>query len=239
MTSGRRNKNIGWDLETTPIQIITSSEAGSGDLLWVLFKPFHDPVILDNAGVGIRIIFSDPPEFILNFCQDGELFEMPAAEVHVWTLARTDCCLVLHCNGVLIMNYNIGSSGWSKCTEKWAPDMTTFTFARQNSKKNDNASKFYRAKPKGKFLFQTNHRHDHPIFEINSPDAILNLSYSTVCSKLPLDNMKTTTQLPVTHGSKVDVECNGQSTQLICNTYLLDYFGTSPCPQESGIICVS
>ena len=125
---------------------------GSGDALWLYFEPVGGNEHGED-GAGIQIIFSDKPTSLLAYCRGSKEFQMPAAEMHVWTFAKTDCCLMLHCNGILIVDYEIKSSDWAKCSERWGQDMFKFKFPSTNKEgvvvEMDNASVSYRPQPKG------------------------------------------------------------------------------------------
>ena len=139
---------IEWDLETTPLQVKTTSKAGSGELLWLNFDTITGTREV-TGGFGLDILFSDPPKYMIKFCHDPVEFSLPDVHVHVWTFAKTDCCVVIHVNGVLIVKYDIGLSRWQSCQGRWSHDVETFKFVSSNFQVFDNASISYRVQPKG------------------------------------------------------------------------------------------
>ena len=140
-------------METNPLQVKTAAKAGSGKLLWINFNPVNGSED-GTESFGIEIIFSDPPQYTIKFCHDLVDFSLPNGEVHVWNFAKTDCCVVIHCNGALIVKYDISSSLWKTCQKRWGRDIGTFKFVSKNvDNAFDNASISYRAQPTG--FFQT------------------------------------------------------------------------------------
>ena len=135
-TTGTRNTEIDFDIESTPLQIQTDSVVGSGDYLWVRFLDTN------SEGAGIDIKFTDPPSNSIGYCIPRVNFTMPGAEKYrIWTFIKQDNTLQLLCNGVEIFNFNYSDLS-TECW--WSKDIAKIAFP-SNEELTDTASDYYRS----------------------------------------------------------------------------------------------
>jgi len=144
---------IEWDLESTPLEISTNSELGSGDKVRVFFYS------ADNKYAGTLLLnFLSTVQYELKWC-DSPMTpfdnDLPSAIDKVWriTLTRTaGVRLVIHCNEVEVLNILLSETcsdnDWSTY---WNRDVAKIKF-----ESTDTASDYYGTKPEdcpaGQFL---------------------------------------------------------------------------------------
>ena len=137
MAVTNRGAWINYDMENTPLHIMTDSAAGSGELMWIRFQ--------DDTGssYGLDVTFSEPPTYDIGYCTSQDpTFTMPPGNLHVWTIFKSTTKLTLHCNGNEIYNYEFSVSSRSECVLTWSGGVTAFEVATT-----DTASDFYRPYP--------------------------------------------------------------------------------------------
>jgi hypothetical protein len=133
---------INYDLESTPLELKTDSELGSGEKVFVEFYTAGD----DVAGEVI-LTFSSKVEYFLSWCSYRSPLptQPPSTTDKVWriTLSRTSGTRVMiHCNDVEVLNVILsrttcpGSSGWKTI---WTHDVEKINFDSR-----DTASDHYR-----------------------------------------------------------------------------------------------
>ena len=127
---------IDYDIETYPLQIRTDSVVGSEDLIRVVFHTADG----SNAG-GIRVKFTDPPQYDIGYCTEWVTFTAPEEQVRTWTITKTDASPILVCNGVEIVAYG-------SCVSQWSKDAAKIYFTSS-----DTASEEYRTQPSGKWIY--------------------------------------------------------------------------------------
>ena len=133
-----RGKYKELEMEKIPLQILTDSKIGSGDMVGVDWTNAE----LFNSG-GLKLHFSDQIQYELTRCTKKRLplSNVPEERKKVWTIYRTSDGLKVECNGVVVADFKITS-----CThhEKWVyeRDQAKIIFLTT-----DTASDFYR--PKG------------------------------------------------------------------------------------------
>ena len=137
-TAVKREVNLPWDLETTPLQIKTDSTAGSGERIIVaVFN--KDNNWLSNVGV----TFSSSMQYWINVC--GAVKHLPVkppVEVDkIWTVIKTDTAIIITCNGVEVLNYLFADSSNSDCITKLGNDVVEKIAFHSD----DTASEFYKA----------------------------------------------------------------------------------------------
>ena len=132
--------NIPWDLETTPLQIKTDSELGSGESVFVN--------VFNNAGSGIghvHVNFSSPMKYRIKHCIGSytDLPVQPPVEVEkIWTIIKTETAIIITCNNVEVVSYLFADSSESNCATKWDGDIVEKI---RFSGLYDTSSDFYRA----------------------------------------------------------------------------------------------
>ena len=92
--TGERNREIQFDINSTPLQIHTDSEIGSGDLMWVLF--LANP----EGAVGISVGFDSTPNYHIGSCLIRTKIATEKLGEHddrVWTIEKHDTRLKLLC----------------------------------------------------------------------------------------------------------------------------------------------
>ncbi|XP_063679529.1 uncharacterized protein LOC134815021 isoform X2 [Bolinopsis microptera] len=165
-----RGVEIEWDLESTPLEISTNSELGSGDKVRVFFYS------ADNKYAGTLLLnFLSTVQYELSWC-DSPMTpfdnDLPSAIDKVWriTLTRTaGVRLVIHCNEVEVLNILLSETcsdnDWSTY---WNRDVAKIKF-----ESTDTASDYYGTKPddcaEGQFLDQTTGCTDCPADEWSAP----------------------------------------------------------------------
>ncbi|XP_063695212.1 uncharacterized protein LOC134826671 isoform X2 [Bolinopsis microptera] len=137
----KRDVEIEWDLESTPLEIRTDSELGSDDQVQVRFYS----AVGAYAG-GIMLLFSSTPQYSLGYCTSSYknfAVNPPSAADKVWriTLTRTaGVRLVIHCNEVEVLNILLSQTCaldiWSS---KWSDDVAKIKFDLSD----DTASDYY------------------------------------------------------------------------------------------------
>ena len=138
---GQRNQAIDFQLQSTPLQIHTNSEIGSGDLIWA---QFYDS---DDTSRGLTVSFVSPPNYDMGYCKGDT--EIPLSKLgtnknRIWTIEKENTKIKVACNGILIFEYDPQLSSDQECREKWAQDTSSLKFGSTSSE-TDTASDFYRA----------------------------------------------------------------------------------------------
>ena len=136
-----RNKKIEFNLESTPLQIYTDSEIGSGEKLWVQFS--------DSTGDvfgGISVDFTSQPTYSLGYC-DSQVQISPTKLGpninRVWTIVKWGTNVKLYCGGVQIFDIETQLSEKTSCRTRWALHSSKFQCA-------GTAADFYREHRSGK-----------------------------------------------------------------------------------------
>ena len=145
---------IEWDLEKHPLQVKTDSEAGSKDVLNVMFYAADEEDFYEFDSLGyVMITFDDPVTFYVGHCTgDNHEFNFAGAELptepnKIWTFKKSSTDLTIDCNGVRVLNLNFASaslSGSEKCLEKWKQDVVKMYFWMIDDGEQDTASDAYR-----------------------------------------------------------------------------------------------
>ena len=152
--TGERNQLIEFDLESTPLQVFTNSEIGSGDLMWVQFL---DSSADGNKGGGISLYFDSPPKYDLGYCETR--VEIPVDKLgtdknRIWTIKKENTRMKLLCNRVEIFDIETQTSTEAVCKTRWSFDCAKMRFASTNEGA-DTASDFYRKYIPGKRISST------------------------------------------------------------------------------------
>ena len=137
--TGSRNRNINFDIESTPLQVQTDSAPGSGDLIWVRF-------IESGWHPGVKIFLNNMPKYSIGFCPEvGDIqFSLPGTKKYrIWTFKKLNNRLKLLCNGVEIYNFNFANSDTSDCRNQWSRNFNKISFP-SNEENVDTASDFFR-----------------------------------------------------------------------------------------------
>ena len=150
MQTGARNRKISFDIGSTPLQILTDSEVGSGDILWARFLPHWDSDIADGVGISVR--FNNELIFSIGYCRTWNipLAKIPQSDTNttkVWTFKKLDETLILLCNGVEIVKYSLKESSLD-CRQRWSRDFKRLQFA-STDQATDTASDAFRPLPRG------------------------------------------------------------------------------------------
>ena len=163
---GIRNREISFNINSTPLQVQTDSEIGSEDQMWIQFFDSH----LEGF-TGIAIWF-ETPRYRIGHCQSGTI---PSSKLgtdirRIWTIKKEDTRLMLSCNGMQIFDFDIQMLK-SGCEERRSYDFDVMRFTdgtKVEAPANwiDTASDFYRQFTDGK----------HETFVTPSP-TILNFDY--------------------------------------------------------------
>ena len=147
--TGERNQLIDFDLESTPLQVLTDSEIGSGDLMWVQFL---DSSADENKGGGISLYFDSQPTYYLGYCESKvhiPVNKLGTAKNRTWTIKKENTRMKLYCNGVEIFDIETQTSTKSECRARWSFDCAKIRFA-STTYGTDTASDFYRKYISGK-----------------------------------------------------------------------------------------
>ena len=145
---GTRNERIPFDINSTPLQILTDSDIGSGEVLRLKFTEQDS-----HVGPGIRVLFYDPPLYTIGRCDPEALdvpFVMPSLSQHrVWTFSKENNRLKLLCNGVKIYDFNFIEDSTEDCLDWWSGfDLVHVKFTDTDKVNNtDTASDFFRPLP--------------------------------------------------------------------------------------------
>ena len=143
----RYNVKIDFDLQSTPLQIVTDSVLGSGERIRVEFHPQTEGLAHE-----VGILFTDPPQYYISRCGLGWVtFSLPDTQVlRTWTITKTNNeALSIACDGVEIVSYLFSSSSDAQCVTRWTTYVVDLKFKADGSG-TDTASDEYRAKPTGK-----------------------------------------------------------------------------------------
>ena len=144
--SGERNQGINFEIRSTPLQIHTDSEIGSGHLIW---PQFFDS---NGDGRGMTVHFDSKPYYHVGYC--GEKVEIPLNQLgtnrnRIWTIELVSTRVKLFCNGIQIFDFDPQQSSDQDCREKWSLGASILKFGG-NSVEMDDASDFYREYVTGK-----------------------------------------------------------------------------------------
>ena len=146
---GERNKFIEFDLESTPLQIFTNSEIGSGDFMWVRFANSQ------KAGkIGLQLAFDSKLTYNIGKCENKEI---PAEKLgtdrnRIWTIKKVGTKVILYCNGELIVELETEASKNEDCRILWAIDFAGIKFhdGSNDGLRKDTASDYFRRYKAGK-----------------------------------------------------------------------------------------
>ena len=147
--TGERNEYIDLDLESTPLQVLTDSEIGSGELLWVQFADLSKS---SGKGGGISLYFEYQPKYDLGYCESRvhiPVNKLGTDKIRIWTIKKENTRMKLYCNGVEIFDIETQTSTKSDCRTHWLFDCAKMRFASTNEGA-DTASDFYRKYKSGK-----------------------------------------------------------------------------------------
>ena len=132
----------------------TDSEAGSKDVLNVMFYAADEEDFYDYDSLGyVMIEFDDPITFYVGHCTDDVYefdfagAELPTESAKIWTFRKSSTDLTIDCNGVRVLNLNFASasiSGSENCLEKWKQDVAKMYFWMIDDDEQDTASDAYR-----------------------------------------------------------------------------------------------
>ena len=149
--AGERNQFVEFDLESTPLQVFTNSEIGSGDLMWVQFFDANES---SGKGGGITLYFDSQPKYDLGYCVarvDVPVNKLGTDKNRIWTIKKENTRMKLVCNGVEIFDIETQTSTKSECRTRWSFDCAKMRFASTHAG-TDTASDFYRKYISGKTL---------------------------------------------------------------------------------------
>ena len=136
-TAVKRNAEIPWDLERTPLQIKTvDSTLGGNDQIYVQIYGKDNSYI--NA-MGVQ--FSSPMKYLISYCSTWtDLPVQPPEEAEkVWAITKTATAVIVTCNGVEVLNFLFADSSKDSCvTRVGGGDVEQIEFHRI-----DKASDFY------------------------------------------------------------------------------------------------
>ena len=149
MPTGARNRKIRFDIGSTPLQIVTDSEVGSGDILWARFLPHLDSDIADGVGISVR--FNDELTFSIGYCGTFNIQLMKDPEstnaTTVWTFKKNDEQLLLLIDGIVVVIHSLKQAS-PECRRRWSRDFKILQFA-STDQATDTASDAFRPLPKG------------------------------------------------------------------------------------------
>ena len=148
--SGDRNRNIHFDINSTPLQIQTDSEIGSGEVMWVQF-------LANSRGTGISVRFDKTPNYHIGGCETvKDRPEIPLDKLgekndRVWTIEMVNSQVRLNCNGEEIFDFDPQSTNDGNCKDRWSLDFNVLKFVDNswNNGTKDTASDFYREHTSG------------------------------------------------------------------------------------------
>ena len=137
---GERNRDISFDINSTPLQVYTDSEVGSGEMIWVQFHA-------SNKGAGMGIYFNAQPKSFVGYCEEQEipLGKLGTIKNRVWTIEKENTRVKLRCNGEQIFDFDTEDST-KDCKSHWVLDFITLKFADETITQDmaDTASDFFR-----------------------------------------------------------------------------------------------
>ena len=150
--TGERGRDIDFDINSTPLQLYTDSEIGSGDVMWVLFTQTSSV-----KQAGISVIFDSDPDYHIGICVSVRT-NIPKNKLgddknRIWTIEKHDTKLKLLCNGVEIFNHDTQTSDVERCESRWSRDYDSFRFNDDEIK--DTASDLYREYTTGNSILST------------------------------------------------------------------------------------
>ena len=144
---GERNQEINFDIRSTPLQIQTDSEIGSGHR--IRLGLFHDAI---EDGRGMHVKLNSPPVYGIGYCLNDieiPLNKLGTDENRIWTIELDSTRVKLFCNGIQIFDYDPQLSESQECREKWSLGASILKFVH-NQWGTDTASDFYREYKTGK-----------------------------------------------------------------------------------------
>ena len=142
-----------WDWEQTPIQMKTSSELGSDDVIEV--DRYTEELFTSGTyGGGVIIKFASKAQFCIYGCTQmawsnpvfKDLPVAPPTELNkIWTFTKTSSALIVTCNGVEVLNYEFNQAdAHSDCIPKLVDTDCSYIHISQSY---NSGLKFYRQKP--------------------------------------------------------------------------------------------
>ena len=143
--TGERNQFIEFDIESTPLQVFTNSEIGSGDVMWVQFANIQETGI-----VGFVVKFDSNPFYSIGQCLENvriPLNQLGTDKDRIWTIEKDSNTRVkLYCNGAEIADIDTQASDKPKCGQFWAVDFAGIRFiaGTHDDHLKDTASDFFR-----------------------------------------------------------------------------------------------
>ena len=138
---GTTNTLMNFDIDSTPLQILTDSLIGSGDAM----RPAFVGEVAE-AGSGLMISFTDPPAFAIGNCTNLAAFTLLGTDKYrIWTIIKHKNTLQVLSDGVEIFNFNFTESH-DNCRRMWSQDFDRIQFLSA-----DTASEYFRNLPDGKF----------------------------------------------------------------------------------------
>ena len=134
-----RDQKIPWDLEGTPLQIMTDSTLGSDELIDVRM---YDK---DSSYIGfVAVKFSSPMQYFIGgncITEWTDLSVQPPVEVNkIWTIAKTETAWIITCNGVEVLNFRFADSSAGTCVSNWGGDVVEEIKFHNNDKASDSYS---------------------------------------------------------------------------------------------------
>ena len=135
---------------------MTDSVIGSDDVLWIRFVlPDAD----EGPSPGIMIYFSDPPKYVIGYCQNEVEFDFPQPDLSkykVWTFKKQDNLLQLLYNDIKLYELELdGDSGSKVCKDTWSNNFAYVQFMDKPDgpfKATDTTSDYIRKYAPGKFI---------------------------------------------------------------------------------------
>ena len=138
--TGERNRDIQFDINSTPLQIHTNAEIGSGDVMWVQFLESN----MIN-GAGISIYFKSEPVYNFAFCEAMKIPQnkLGTDDDRIWTIEKDNTRVKLTCNGEKIFDIDTQLSTVQDCKTRWEFNFEILRFPEQINQA-DTASHFFR-----------------------------------------------------------------------------------------------
>ena len=137
---------LDFDLDSTPLELMTDGADGSGKEVHVMFFNQNSG---NNAGQ-IKLFFNSPPQFEIVHCTVGRLSfskTPPSGSGRIWRITKTyGKQLLLHCNDVLVVEIPFSSCP-HEYNDTWKQDVTVMAFHARD----DTASQYYRPYYTSKF----------------------------------------------------------------------------------------
>ena len=136
---------IDLDFASQTLEIKTDSEAGSNDLLNVVF--YQSPATgLHPFPSWFQIKFTNPMTYHVAPCMSHRptwsAADLPSEIAKVWRIEIRETALLMYCNGRLVVNYSFPDS----CKDKYS-NLKKFVFWQPGGAWDDTASDEYKAAP--------------------------------------------------------------------------------------------